>query len=217
MLTRARIVRAALSLADKRGLDEVSLRKVGAKLGVVAMRLYGYVDTKEELLELMVDDVYGEMLAAGPLEGDWRGALTEIARRLRRAAQKHAWFIDLLGGRPHLGPHALSYLEASLATLARAPAFSNIDDALGALRIVNAYALGALRAEASELMAERQSGLGEEAYQLAILPYLQRQLGTGQFPQVARVMELAKHPPAAELFEQGLRCVLDGLAQQHGC
>jgi AcrR family transcriptional regulator len=216
-LTRARIVRAAMTLADKQGLDAVSLRNVGAALEAGAMRLYGYVATKQELLELMVDAVYGELVAAGPLTGNWQSALSELARRTRRAAHKHTWFIDLVGGRPHLGPHALAHLEASLAALAATPTFGGIDEALRALRIVNAYTLGAIRAEASELTAERQSGLAKSDWQRATLPYLERKLSSGKFPQLARVIRDATHPEPDAVFEQGLSCVLDGIAAQRRC
>src|SRR4051812_12274830 len=84
-LSRERIVRAAVALADAQGLPAVSLRKVGAALDAGPMRLYGYMSTKEELLELMVDAVYGEMAAEGALTGDgadWRAALCEVAQRL---------------------------------------------------------------------------------------------------------------------------------------
>src|ERR671922_2206935 len=72
-LDRERIVAAAIALADEGGLEAVSLRKVAARLDAGPMRLYGYISTKEELFDLMVDEVHAEIL---PEEqpGDWRGA-----------------------------------------------------------------------------------------------------------------------------------------------
>lgn len=67
-LSRDRIVRAAIGLADGDGLPAVSLRKVAAALDAGPMRLYRYVDTKEELLDLMVDAVYAEIPLPEPLE-----------------------------------------------------------------------------------------------------------------------------------------------------
>src|SRR4051812_5474668 len=78
-LSRDTIVRAAIAMADADGLEAVSLRKVGAALDAGPMRLYGYVDTKEELLELMVDAVYGETAFEAPRDGDWRDALRSSA------------------------------------------------------------------------------------------------------------------------------------------
>jgi AcrR family transcriptional regulator len=211
-LSRERIVQAALELADKEGLDSVSLRKVGAALDAGPMRLYGYVATKEELLELMVDAVYGEMASAGRPRGDWRKALRDIAHRMRRAAREHRWFIDLLGGRPHMGPNALVHLEASLAALSDTPGFEDIDAVMQAVRTVNAYVIGAIRSEASELRAELQSGKSRTEWQTSTGPYIQRMIATGDFPMLDRVFRDAKHPSFDVTFDKGLDCVLDGIA-----
>ena len=211
-LSRERIVRAAIAIADAEGLESVSLRKVGAALDAGPMRLYGYLSTKDELLELMVDAVYGEMAAKGPIRGDWRKALRAIARRMRQAAGDHPWFIDLLGGRPNQGPNGLALLEASLAALADAPGFEDIDDVLVAVGTVNAYVIGAMRSEASERRAQRETGLDKQAWQLATGPYIHRMIATGRFPTIAKVVKDAKHPPSEIVFDKGLSCVLDGIA-----
>jgi AcrR family transcriptional regulator len=207
-----RIVRAAIAIADAEGLASVSLRKVGAALEAGPMRLYNYVSTKEELLELMVDAVYGEMSSAGPIRGDWREALRSIAHRTRRAAGEHKWFFDLLGGRPHLGPNALAYLEASLAALSDTPGFEDIDAVMRAVRTVNAYVVGSIRIEASELRAELESGMDKTGWQLATWPYIQRVIATRRFPTIAKVVRDAAHPSPDVVFDQGLDCVLDGIA-----
>jgi AcrR family transcriptional regulator len=211
-LTRERIVRAAVALADKRGLEGVSLRKVAAKLNVGPMRIYGYTSTKEGLLELMVDAVYGEIAEPPPIRLEWRDALRSVARRTREAAKSHTWFVDLLGGRVHLGPNALAHLEGSLAGLARNRGFADIDTALQALRIVNAYVVGAIRGEATELRAELQTGMNESAWQEATWPYLERVIATGRFPMIAKVVTEARHPSPDAAFETGLEWVIDGIA-----
>jgi AcrR family transcriptional regulator len=211
-LSRDRIVRAAVAIADAEGLASVSFRNVGAALAAGPMRLYGYVATKEELLELMVDAVHGEMASAGPTRGDWREALRSIAHRTRRAAGEHKWFIDLLGGRPHQGPNALAHLEASLAALSDTPGFEDIDAVMLAVRTVNAYVIGALRGEAIELRAELESGMTRSEWQAASWPYLHRMIATGRFPTIAKVVRDATHPSPDVVFDQGLDCVLDGIA-----
>jgi len=215
-LSRDRIVRAAIAIADKEGLASVSLRKVGASLDAGPMRLYGYLSTKEELLELMVDAVYGEMAAAGPIDGDWRGALRALAHRTRRAAQEHKWFVDLLGGRPHIGPCALAHLEAWFAALGDTPGFENIDVAMQAVWTVNAYVIGAIRSEASEMRAELESAMNETEWHTATGPYILRMIATGRFPNLAKVVRDAAHPSADIAFDQGLDCVLDGIAVRSG-
>ena len=211
-LSRDRIVRAAIAIADKKGLEAVSLRNVAAALDAGPMRLYGYLSTKEELLELMVDEVYGEMEAAGPMRGGWRKALRTMAHRVRDAAKKHPWFVDLLGGRPHVGPHALVQLEAALAALHQAAGFEDIDEVLCANRTVTAYVIGALRCDASELRAERESGMNETEWQLASWPYIERIVASGNFPTLGKVVHDAKHASPDVMFDRGLDCVLDGIA-----
>ncbi|MDI1446783.1 TetR/AcrR family transcriptional regulator C-terminal domain-containing protein [Polyangium sp. 6x1] len=203
-LTREVIVRAALALADKDGLHAVSLRNVASALDAGPMRLYGHVEDKEELLALMVDEVYGELSA--PTPGDWRAALRSIAEGLRAAARRHPWFIGLLGGRPHLGANAFAYMEASLASLGGV----DVDDAIGALRLVKAYAIGAIQSEASDL----GSGMNQAEWQTASWPYVEQMISTGNFPMIAKVVRDAKHPQ--DTFERGLETVLDGLAKRLG-
>ncbi|MFD5825313.1 TetR/AcrR family transcriptional regulator [Lentzea sp. NPDC060358] len=213
-LSRDSIVAAAIGLADEGGLDEVSLRKVAAALGAGPMRLYGYIETKDELLDLMVDAVYGEIALPEPGAG-WRAGLTEIAHGMRAAARRHPWFVDLLGGRPHRGPNSLAHIEATLTTLAGLPEFPAVDDVLGAVGAVMAFVHGAVRNEITEAREERSSGLTEEQWQAASGPYMQRMLDTGKFPMLARVMYEAEQTKASARFDTGLGYVLDGIATRH--
>ena len=215
-LSRDRIVRAAIELADTGGLGEVSLRKVAAALDAGPMRLYGYVATKDELLDLMVDAVYAEITPPGPAAGDWRAALRSLAHGTRRAAHRHEWFADLLGSRPHIGPNALAHLEATMAPLDAAPGFDDIDAVMRASGTVHAYTLGALRAEIVERRAERDSGMTEHQWQSASGPYLSRMLATGRYPTLAKVVHDATHPDADTVFDAGLDRVLDGIAAHLG-
>jgi AcrR family transcriptional regulator len=211
-LSRERIVRAAIAIADKEGLAEVSLRKVAAKLNAGPMRLYTYTSTKDGLLELMVDAIYGEIGGKDLERGDWRKTLRSIAERTRLVAKKHPWFVDLLGRRPHLGPHALEHYERSLAALTNDQAFEHIDDALQAYATLNAYVVGAIKTEAASLRAERESGLNESDFRAVSWPYLQRVIESGRFPMIAKVVSDATHPSSAVTFERGLECVIEGIA-----
>lgn len=207
-LDRVRIVAAALELADDGGLEAVSLRKVAARLAAGPMRLYGYISTKEELFDLMVDEVYAEIVP--PVQpGDWREALRDIAHRTRQAACRHEWLADLLGGRPALGPNALAVGEASLAAL---DGRADIDTVMRAVETVNAYVIGAVRREIANLRAERATGLSERDWQRASGPYLRRMLDTGRFPTVARMVHDGAEIDAEESFATGLEWVLDAVA-----
>ncbi|MGA8117697.1 MAG: TetR/AcrR family transcriptional regulator C-terminal domain-containing protein [Actinocatenispora sp.] len=209
-------MQAAIDLADTGGLGEVSLRKVAAALDAGPMRLYGYVATKDELLDLMVDAVYAEMTPREPTDRDWRATLRSRARRTRQAVHRHEWFVDLLGGRPHIGPHALAHLEATMSSLDAAADFDDIDTVMRAAATVHAYTLGALRAEITERRAERASGMTERQWQIASGPYITRMLATGRYPTLGKVIHDATHPDADTAFDTGLDCVLDGVATRLG-
>ncbi|MDA0563352.1 TetR/AcrR family transcriptional regulator C-terminal domain-containing protein [Streptomonospora sp. S1-112] len=207
-LDRERIVAAALALADEGGLEAVSLRKVAARLDVGPMRLYGFIATKEELFDLMVDEVHAEILPEEP-PSQWREALRVRAHRTRRAALRHPWLADLLGGRPTLGPNALAATEATLAPL---DGRTDIDTALRAVETVNAYTIGAIRREVANLRAERATGLSKSDWQRASGPHVERMLATGRFPALARAVREATHVDAEESFATGLEWVLDAVA-----
>ncbi|MFJ7625328.1 TetR/AcrR family transcriptional regulator [Streptomyces sp. NPDC097595] len=207
-LDRERIVAAAVALADEGGLDGVSLRKVAARLNAGPMRLYGYISTKQELFDLMVDEVYAEILPPEP-PGDWREALRTVARRTRDAALRHEWLADLLGGRPALGPNALAVGEATLAALA---GLTDIDTALRAVETVNAYTTGAIRRETANLRAERATGLSKHDWQRASGPHLTRMLATGRYPALAKAVYDGADVDTGTSFETGLDWILDSVA-----
>jgi AcrR family transcriptional regulator len=214
-LSRERIVRAAVALADRDGLGAVSLRKVGAALDAGPMRLYGYVASKEELLDLMIDEVYGEVVAVdAPAGGDWRESVRLLAHGLRAAAHRHEWFVDLLGSRPHLGgPHTLAYLDRALAAMDGAPGLDDLTAVLTAARTVDAYLVGAIRTELTEARSERATGMTLDEWQRSTVEYLSRMTAEGRYPMLRRMItEESPEPAPVEAFERGLAYVLDGIA-----
>ncbi|MFE1590114.1 TetR/AcrR family transcriptional regulator [Streptomyces sp. NPDC059402] len=211
-LDRERIVAAAVALADEGGLAAVSLRKVAARLDAGPMRLYGYISTKDELFDLMVDAVYAEILP-GERPGDWREALRSLAHGTRRAALRHEWLADLLGGRPALGPNGLAVSEATLAAL---DGLADVDTAMRAVETVGAYFTGAIRREITDLRAERATGLSKSEWQRARGPHVTRMLATGRFPALAKAVYDGTHVDAEESFATGLEWVLDAVAAKLG-
>ncbi|WP_232661284.1 TetR/AcrR family transcriptional regulator [Pseudonocardia sp. TRM90224] len=203
-LSRERIVRAAVRLADVDGLDAVSLRKVAAELDVGPMRLYGYIATKEELLDLMVDAVHSEIRPTG---AGWREALSSLAETTRQAARQHEWLADLIGGRPQLGPNTLAGGDAVLAAMGDI----ELEIVVPAVAAVNAYVVGAVRREVAERRAERVSGMDKHEWQVAFGPYLLRTFATGRFPALARMVHDGPHLDPDETFRTGLQFVLDGI------
>jgi AcrR family transcriptional regulator len=101
-LSRERILRTAVSLADREGLDALSMRRLAGELDAGAMTLYHYVSGKDELLEGMVDIVFGEIeLPAG---GDWRTAMRRRCASARDVLVRHAWAIGLMESLARPGP-----------------------------------------------------------------------------------------------------------------
>lgn len=203
-LSRERIVRAAIRLADADGLEAVSLRKVAAALDVGPMRLYGYIATKDELLDLMVDAVHAEIRPAGD---GWREVLRSLAETTRRSVHQHEWFADLIGGRPQLGPYALARGEAVLAAMGGV----DVDIVMPVVAAVDAYVIGAVRREIAEQRAERATGMDKRQWQAAFGPYLERTLATGRFPALATVVRDAAHLDADQTFRIGLDFLLNGI------
>ncbi|MGW1678815.1 TetR/AcrR family transcriptional regulator [Saccharopolyspora sp. NPDC002376] len=203
-LSRERIVQAAIQLADADGLDAVSLRKVAAALDVGPMRLYGYIATKEELLDLMVDAVHVEIRPTGD---GWREVLRSLAEATRQAAHQHEWLADLIGGRPQLGPNTLASGEAVLAAMGGV----DLETVVPAVAAVNAYVIGAVRREITERRAERVSGMDQKQWQATFGPYLQRTFATGRFPALATVVHDGPHLDADQTFRSGLDFLLDGI------
>jgi hypothetical protein len=177
------------------------------------MRLYDYVTNRSELLDLMVDAVYAQIAEAGR-HPKWRAALLAIVHRTRAAALDHEWFSDLLGGRPHLGPHALAVGESTAAALSEAPGVQGIDDLQRALGVLNAFLIGALRREITERRTARSTGTDEAAWQADLGPYLTRMLNTGRYPTVARLVIEGAHLNAEETFNHNLTTILDGITGQ---
>jgi AcrR family transcriptional regulator len=112
------VVAAAVSLAQVEGLGAVSMSKVAAELGVSTMALYGYVDSKEELLALMVDDACGPPPEHPPAGVDWRVGLTVWASTLFDAYRRHPWAVRIpISGVPPT-PNQVAWLETGLRCIA---------------------------------------------------------------------------------------------------
>ncbi|MEV7522822.1 TetR/AcrR family transcriptional regulator C-terminal domain-containing protein [Streptomyces sp. NPDC091371] len=113
-LDRERITAATVRLLDAEGLARFSMRRLAAGLGVTAMSLYWYVDTKHDLLELALDSALGELVP--PADPGWPGRLRELARGYRRVLADHPWVAPLTAAYPNIGPHARAF-DADLQRL----------------------------------------------------------------------------------------------------
>jgi len=158
-LTSAAVVRAAVQLADERGIDAVTMRGLGERVGVGAMALYNYVTGREALLDAMIADLLGQLTpqlrpTASPCTSGPAAYLERSARAVRSLALAHPWLIRLMVVRPPLDPAmnapltdpaALACTDLVLSALAR----HHVDDvaSIQTFRSFCAFLLGHLLLE----------------------------------------------------------------------
>lgn len=118
-LTRERILRAAVRLADKQGLDALSMRRLATTLKVEAMSLYNHVANKDDVLDGMVDLIIGE-ITPPTSGGDWKTAMRARATSAHAVMLAHPWAPMLVVSRINVGPNMLRYIDATLGTLREA-------------------------------------------------------------------------------------------------
>ncbi|KOU10242.1 MULTISPECIES: TetR/AcrR family transcriptional regulator [Streptomyces] len=162
VLSRARIVAAALRLLDAEGMEALSMRKLGAEMGAAATSLYRHVTGKDEVIELALDEVCGELVVpAADAPGDWREAVSRSGHNLRAMTLRHPWVASVLGqvGPAHLGPNLMRMSERMLALFQTAgfPA----SEAAPAMTAVVSYVVGATSGEAAHLSRIARGGQSE--------------------------------------------------------
>jgi AcrR family transcriptional regulator len=213
--TREQIAATALAIADQEGIEAVSMRRVATELGAGTMTLYHYVRTKDELIDLMDDAIMGQVLIPdAELPSNWREALAEIARRSRQTFARHPWALEGLRG-ARGGPNGMRHFEQSLAAVASLDI--ELADKLELVCTVDDYVFGyVLRAD-----LEATQKPGDAEFDEKVLPYLEAQLETGDYPNIATLFEGLDPASGFELvmsvfrdearFERGLQRLLAGL------
>jgi AcrR family transcriptional regulator len=202
-LTRDRVLRAAVDLADREGLGALTMRALGGELGFEAMSLYKHVASKEAILDGIVELVLGEIeIPSG--ETDWKEAMRRRARSARAVLSRHSWAIGLLEARGPMGPTALRYLDAILGNL-RSAGFS-IENAAHAFSLLDSYVYGYVIQETSMPMATSEE-MTESAGSI-----LER-AAMDEYPHLVEVAEHARvHGYSFDTeFEFGLELILDAL------
>jgi AcrR family transcriptional regulator len=121
-LSRDRVLRAAVALADSAGIQSLSMRKLADELGVVPMALYKHVANKEELLDGMIDVVVDE-IDPPDLATDWKSAARQRILSARRALLRHPWASKVIESRTNPTPLLLEYMN-SMIGIFRASGFS---------------------------------------------------------------------------------------------
>jgi AcrR family transcriptional regulator len=203
-LTRDRVVLAAVALADAGGIESLTMRKLGVELGVEAMSLYNHVANKGDLLDGMIDVVFGEIdLPAG--ETSWRTAMRRRAISARAALSRHRWAVGRMESRATPGPANLRHHDAVLGIL-RGAGFS-VALAAHAYSVLDSYIYGFALQEPS-LPFEA----GEDTAK--ITQAIMARFASGQYPHLTEIAVehvLAPGYDYCNEFEYGLDLILDGL------
>jgi AcrR family transcriptional regulator len=208
-LTLDRIVEAAITLADRDGIDGVSMRRVAAELGVGTMSLYRYVPGKAELLALMLDRVEAPD-EAGPVGPSWRDTVEAVARGTYRLYLAHPWLLQVNWTRPVLGPNSVANLEKSMRGLDGLGLTGQ--ERIAVVMMVDAYVVGQARQRIQYEAVTVQSGLSDEEFWAQQYPYLEKAMMSGRYPAMAALDENTFGLGWEESFDFGLARILDGMA-----
>jgi AcrR family transcriptional regulator len=203
-LSRERVLRGAVAVADAAGIAALTMRSLASELGARPMSLYHYVASKDEILDGIVDLVFSEieLPSAG---GDWRSQMRSRAISARRALGRHPWAIGLMESRASPGPATLRHHDATLATL-RSAGFS-VAMTAHAYALLDSYIYGFALQEASlpfnpETVTEATEAIMQQF--------------AGEYPHLAEMATEHILQPGYDFgdeFEIGLSVILDALAR----
>ncbi|MEU8780701.1 TetR/AcrR family transcriptional regulator [Streptomyces sp. NPDC048637] len=214
-LSRSQIVAEAVRLLDEEGIDALSLRRLGTRLNAGATSFYSHVANKDELIELVVDEVYGEIAVPEAQDrDDWRSAVGRCADSLRAAMLRHPWMASVLGGvgAAYLGPNMMRISEGMIGMF-RAAGFP-ADEADAAVSTLTSYVIGMAVSEAAWLTLLARSGESEQDWVQRLLPAAEE--AARSHPQLQEQYAALREKDPRETrdakFDYGLQRVLDGLA-----
>ena len=206
-LTKERVLRAAIAVADRAGVEGLSMRNVAQELDVVPMALYRHVASKDEMLDGILELVVGE-IDPPRTDTDWKTAIRERILSARRALLRHPWASHVIETRSDPGPAMLAYMD-SMIGLFRAGGFS-MD----------------LTHHAMHAMGSRTFGFSQELYEddADVDPAVEAEMWTamaGAYPNIVELATTVLHDDATVVggrgcddqfeFEFAVDLILDGL------
>jgi AcrR family transcriptional regulator len=203
-LNRERVLRAALDLADRDGIEALSMRKLGRELGVEAMSLYNHVANKDDLLDGLADMVVGE-IEVPSVGDDWKAAMRRRAISAREMLTRHPWAVGLIESRTTSSPTRSRYSEAVVGNLRQA-GFS-VQMAVHAFFALDSHIYGSAVQEQNLPSGTPQELAGMAEMILGTLP-------SKDYPYLNEVIVdhvLKAGFDYADEFEFGLDLILDGL------
>ena len=201
-LSRERVLRAGIDLADEGGLDAVSMRKLGQALRVEAMSLYKHVVSKDDILDGIADLVMGDFdVPSGDV--DWRTAIRRSAISAHQVLLRHPWASSLIESRLNAGPARLRYMDAVIGALSAA----------GFTMPVAIRAIMALDSHTYGFVLQEMAWSFDTANAREMAATFAGGLPAGEYPNLLAMAEMAATTQAGAMvdFEFGLDLILDGL------
>jgi len=196
-------MRAAMVLADKRGLEALTMRNLGQELGVEAMSLYNHVANKDDIIDGIVDLVFSEITLPSP-RSHWKAAMRGRAISAHEALLRHSWAPSLMQSRTRPGPATLRHHDSVLGSLRNA-GFTLVM-AAHAVSVIDGYVYG-FALQQINLPLQSREQVAEVGQNILL------QLA-GEYPHLAEMITDHAMKPGydyAEEFEFGLDLILDGL------
>ena len=203
-LSRERVVDAAVAFADERGIETLSMRKLGEAVGVEAMSLYNHVANKDDLLDGMIDLVFAEIALPSGEDG-WRSGMRRRANAVRTALSRHPWAVGLMESRTSPGPANLRHHDAVIGCLRQA-GFS-VELTAHAYSALDSYIYGFA-------MQERNLPFDTPEQTSELAQAIMAQFPVDAYPHLAELAIEHVLQPGYDYgneFEFGLELLLDGL------
>lgn len=199
-LNRERVLRAAIALADRDGLEALTMRRLGQEVGVEAMSLYNHVKNKNDILDGIVDLVLGD-IDVPPSGTHWKVAMRRRSISAHEVLVAHPWAAVQIMSRFNIGPGMTRYLDATLGRL-RESGFS-VESALDAWHTLDSHLYGFTLQQLNLPFA------ADEAPRVS--SHVLGGLSMDEFPHVVEVITHVMQSGRVESFEYGLDLILDGL------
>ena len=208
-LNRERVLAAAVELADREGVDALSMRRLGQELSVEAMSLYNHVENKDDVLNGMVDLVVGEVDLADGDGGRWKDAARDLILAARRVMLRHPWASAVIAGRKQPSPAVMRYM-----------------DSMGGIMLAGGFSVDLMH-HAFHSLGSRVLGFSQELFddssELEATPEIQQlmlQQMSREYPNLTAVIQQVAHDDATVVgsgcddqfeFEFAIDVILDGL------
>lgn len=201
-LTRDRIVEAAVTLLDEEGIERLTMRRLAERLAVMAPSLYWHVDTKDDVIDLAVDAIFGEVPPAVGEADHWRTDVTAVLTAWRAALLRHPWAAAVPARRrPTIGPNFLAWMEILQSTLVRA-GFTDKGLSAATWALYN-HVMGSAASESALRITDEERQVGQE----------QLRANRDRYPTLAERGYLYDDDWDGS-FTTGLHYLLDGLEAQ---